>query len=780
MLAKLDNLTRIPLELRQLNQWVCWRLEQRNGKPTKVPINPKSGTLANVTNAATWSSFDEAVASINDRRGYAGIGFVFTDNDCYCGIDLDADADAAITSAQVKIFEAMDSYSERSPSGNGCHIIVKAKVAQGRRKHCVEVYSQDRFFTFTGDVVKDRPIRDAQAEVDILIAEMGEPNGAVEDSQSQEQSTSDDDVYNRARDARNGDRFVRLFSGEWAGEINSRTNLPYASQSEADQALINDLCFFSQNYEQVARIFRASALGQRDKAKRENYVRPMFNKGMDMQPRDVDLAEAMASVNRYVNGQKHTPADNRLITATASYNYSKPPGLLGEIADFIYRASPRPIESAALAGAIACLSGICGSAFNVSGTGLNQYVLFLAKTGVGKDGMRSGINRIFKIISADKPAFNDFIGPEYISSGQGLIKDLKRSSSFVAILGEFGHTLRNMTSPRASSSEVTLMRNLLALYGSSGFGQTTGRMVYSDVAKNVEAISRPAVTLLAEGTPETIFGALDETQVANGLIPRFMVIEHEGDRPPTNKAHTQAQLPAHVAADLSRLAMVALDAQKRDFVVNVQATGEAQEALDAFDVYCDDKLRGQSQDARRDLWNRAHFKVMRLAALVAVGCNDMAPVIQLEHVVWARDLVLYGTEMLVARFASGEIGEALTAATPEQNQLRDVAQCIVKIATHEINPKAYDADEDFFARHYVERTTLSRMVRARASFRKARNQNFSQALDNAVKALCDMGYVYELTRKQLDDLAKEMKKDIRNARLLFVMSGPALDALRAL
>ena len=29
-----------------LRQWLCWRLEERDGKPTKVPYSPLTGTKA--------------------------------------------------------------------------------------------------------------------------------------------------------------------------------------------------------------------------------------------------------------------------------------------------------------------------------------------------------------------------------------------------------------------------------------------------------------------------------------------------------------------------------------------------------------------------------------------------------------------------------------------------------------------------------------------------------------------------------------------------------------
>ena len=53
---------KIPAELRSLCQWVCWRLEARDGKSTKVPYHP-SGSRADATDPATWSSFADVTAT---------------------------------------------------------------------------------------------------------------------------------------------------------------------------------------------------------------------------------------------------------------------------------------------------------------------------------------------------------------------------------------------------------------------------------------------------------------------------------------------------------------------------------------------------------------------------------------------------------------------------------------------------------------------------------------------------------------------------------------------
>lgn len=45
--------THVPEALREPPQWVAWRYEERNSKPTKVPVNPHTGKRASSTSPLT-------------------------------------------------------------------------------------------------------------------------------------------------------------------------------------------------------------------------------------------------------------------------------------------------------------------------------------------------------------------------------------------------------------------------------------------------------------------------------------------------------------------------------------------------------------------------------------------------------------------------------------------------------------------------------------------------------------------------------------------------------
>lgn len=144
----------IPEELRRRPQWLVWKLEERDSKPTKIPYIAGGVGKASSTDSETWRSFDEAVVALKTGR-YDGIGFVFSTGDPYAGIDLDDCRNPESGELEVwaaKTVQDLDGYAEVSPSGTGVHIIVRGK-APNKKRGKVEAYSSERYFTITGQVL---------------------------------------------------------------------------------------------------------------------------------------------------------------------------------------------------------------------------------------------------------------------------------------------------------------------------------------------------------------------------------------------------------------------------------------------------------------------------------------------------------------------------------------------------------------------------------------------------------------------------------------------------
>lgn len=119
------NFGNIPSELRVLPNWVLWRIEIRDGKPTKVPID-RFGEHASSTAPHTWSHFDEARSAFEHGVGNcSGIGFVFTRENNITGVDLDhcRDEGTGVIDTWATVYlEKLNSYTEVSPSGAGLHL----------------------------------------------------------------------------------------------------------------------------------------------------------------------------------------------------------------------------------------------------------------------------------------------------------------------------------------------------------------------------------------------------------------------------------------------------------------------------------------------------------------------------------------------------------------------------------------------------------------------------------------------------------------------------------
>lgn len=147
----LDN---IPEELRQRRQWLVWKLEERDGKLTKVPYIAGGVGRAKSTDSLTWRSFEEAAQALETGR-YEGIGFVFSSGDPFAGVDLDNCRNPETGELEewaAKIVEDFGGYAEVSQSGTGVHIIVRGKAPNKRRGN-VEAYSSERYFAMTGRVL---------------------------------------------------------------------------------------------------------------------------------------------------------------------------------------------------------------------------------------------------------------------------------------------------------------------------------------------------------------------------------------------------------------------------------------------------------------------------------------------------------------------------------------------------------------------------------------------------------------------------------------------------
>lgn len=730
MLTRLHN---IPAELRALNQWVLWRYVEKDGRMTKIPLT-STGHAASVSDPSTWCSFEQAIAVCS---GYNGIGFVLHHTDPFTIIDLDNKPEHPCTPEQLerhtKIFHAFNSYAERSVSGTGVHIIVRGRIPSGVHRDHVEAYSTGRFMICTGDILRNVPISDCQQLLDIIYGEMKPPESTT--LVDVEAVADDREICEMAMRAVNADKYNSLCRGE----IDE-----YPSQSEADFALLSIIAYYTQDNEQVRRLFRMSALGKRAKATQDNvYINRCLEKIRAKQPAPVNLsalvnnAQALMEKKAAPSPEVKPPKNNPFSTVEL------PPGLIGEMAQYFYKTAVRPVPEIALAAAIALASGVCGRSYNVSGTGLNQYLILLARTGSGKEGAASGIDKLIAAVRPQLPMVEQFLGPAAFASGQALVKVLNEKPCFVSVLGEFGLTLQQLSDARANSAEKMLRKVLLDLYAKSGWHAVLRSSVYSDIEKNTNLIQAPNVTILGESTPETFFDGLDASHISEGLIPRFSVIEYTGLRPPRNK-HCHVAPDAGLIQRFADLCAVSITTTNNNLVVNVQFDNHSLRLLDEFDVRADSIMNESKVEVEAQVWNRAHLKALKLSALLAVGVNPHQPVVTNDLAQWAIAFVTRDCTLLAGRFSAGDVGNG------DSKQYHDFRRIVNEFfALSAEKQSGYGVTTAMLKAKIIPYLYLSRRTVNLAAFKSDR-LGATVALKRTIQGYLDSGLLVEIPRPTLD------------------------------
>jgi len=264
------NFVNIPAELKQNTSFCVWKLEKRQGRPTKVPYNPKNGQLARTNDPSTFADFATAMKAYA-MGGWDGIGYRVSEGIGAIDIDHCIREDGSLNDVAASILAFLpDAYFERSPSGTGLRGFFrlspdfaydKTVYYINNRKHGLEVYLPgvtNRFVTVTGDVYRPGTVtRNDEALQNLLDTFMKRAKPTTGSTIEPCSYLSDEQVIAHASKSESGDKFRALMEGRWEEG--------YDSQSDADMALVSMLAFWCGNVEeQIDRIFRVSGL-MRDK-----------------------------------------------------------------------------------------------------------------------------------------------------------------------------------------------------------------------------------------------------------------------------------------------------------------------------------------------------------------------------------------------------------------------------------------------------------------------------------------------------------------------------------
>jgi len=504
---------------------------------------------------------------------------------------------------------------------------------------------------------------------------------------------------------------------------------------------------------------------------------------------------AVASSNEHVNGHAHVNGYAHYVNPNGSlvsisdvkhsYDYLNQPvlytnpayqfpeGLIGDIATYIYKSSPRPIAEVALMGAIGLMAGISGRSYTISNTGLNMYGVILAKTGNGKEALASGISKLINVICESVPAASEFAGFGDAASSQGLLRYMASSNtkSFVVVSKEFGQYLE-MSGRKGNSSSNNMQgifRTLLDLYNLSGPNQVLRSSAYSHVERNTSDIQSPALTFIGESTPTKFYNVLSENVVSEGLIPRFMILDYKGKKPPLNEHCAKVYPDNALIQSLATLAAHCLALSKSNQRIEVKLDDTAYRLMKDFSGFIDAKQNLEDlRDVELELWSRTHFKALRLAALVAVGVNFVSPIITESMATWAIAAASADAHNMQTRFTAGDIGQV---ETDETKQVISVKAAIKRWIVGNWQDVAANTTGSYGAKLHeakiIPYAYLSNRLHNLAAFKNDKI-GASKAIKRAIDILCDNGDISKINTLEMLKAhgTGQMGYAVENARIL--------------
>lgn len=266
------NANNIPAIMRELDHWVLWKkefVEGKNGKAgrwAKIPYQI-NGRMAKSNDPSTWTSFSNALKCL-DHAKYNGLGFQFAGSGLV-GIDIDNCIENGwLTDHAQRIMNQCNSYTEKSPSGIGIHVIVKGTIPNDINKPDgaeIEMYGHERYFTVTGDKLSQYDIEPRQDVLNQLHQTYAKKEKQIDNpANPQFWDKNDNDILQRAFTSANGSKIKALYDGDMMSAYGD-------DHSRADQALCNYLAFWlDKDFNRIDQAFIGSRL-YRDKWDREDY-----------------------------------------------------------------------------------------------------------------------------------------------------------------------------------------------------------------------------------------------------------------------------------------------------------------------------------------------------------------------------------------------------------------------------------------------------------------------------------------------------------------------------
>lgn len=324
-------------------------------------------------------------------------------------------------------------------------------------------------------------------------------------------------------------------------------------------------------------------------------------------------------------------------------DWTRPAGLMEEIAAWIIETSRRPNRPLAVAAAASIIGTAAGRfLFTPTASSLNTYMVCLAETSVGKGRPLSAIGEVLHAAGLGR-RFNT-LKAFSVSALETLVVD---SPCIVAVSDEIGENVIDRMCNKKSSSHEKAMRGALLELWSRECGQSPF-MTHKRADAASVAVSAPAFSIFGASTPGAFYAALSSASVNDGFLNRFILAMAAPRAGAQEVDPAKRVVPAHIARSVA--ALVPAEAPNTiplDSAIS-SATGRCMEwdgegmkqvALDFEEAILADADAGDG--LVKSLTGRVFEYAVRLASIHAISRSGIGARVGMEDLswgaVWARE-----------------------------------------------------------------------------------------------------------------------------------------------
>ena len=353
---------------------------------------------------------------------------------------------------------------------------------------------------------------------------------------------------------------------------------------------------------------------------------------------DVDMSEFKANLEKKRKGRtapgrvtsgKEDPAED---TGKLSVG-----GLVGDTLSWMNSNAYYPQPEISTMNILAALGAVFGRRYTLQrlNTRTNVYMIGIAVTGQGKDNSRIRLQELLPAAGLEQ-----FLGPEEVRSGPGLLLELKKSPSFIAQIDEIGMFMKALFDPKAAAYLREISSIFTKIYSRSG-SQFKGGLTAS-APDNRTVLNEPNLCIYGTTTLSTYSEAMKKSAIQSGEFNRFIILKAPIDFPFPNKDSCYSPPPESLVSRWAQFVPDGWGAEAGTLVVPEKITvmmGETAREIDDMMYYQREKQQEYHSRGLDAMWVRYRENTLKVAMILAIARDHKKPELIASDIEFGKNLV---------------------------------------------------------------------------------------------------------------------------------------------